>query len=333
MGVYKKFLAESEEVKDEFDYTVCDKREKENIENDYDYLDKSEVEDELEDTLDNIEDMRECFKITAEMIPVFYTNEGYFVEFSELNKFMRSSNITSIKEAIDQIYSVNESDEFIKEHGIGIVFTPDDAYTVSGNTLFACATEAAANGIKLFKNFSEGCKHEECDDDCDDEECEDDEDLDGFDNVEDIKESFSITAEMIPVFNVNGEYFVEFSELYRLMKSNDLITIKEAVDAVVYENRDALGENSISVVIDPATNASADTLLAMIKEGSLNEVNFFKNQFDKYNGKKIDKNIEKLQKAISKETDPKRKKQLQKELKDLLNAKAKFQSNIKRKKK
>lgn len=62
------------------------------------------------------------------------------------------------------------------------------------------------------------------------------------------KGTVTYTAEMIPVFENDSRYYVEFDNMAKYMKSCDVRDIKEAVDTIAEVNN--IDESDLSVVIE-----------------------------------------------------------------------------------
>lgn len=159
---------------------------------------------------------------------------------------------------------------------------------------------------------------------------------DALENIEDMHEGFEFRAEMVPVYEhesdeanlLDKSYFVEYAELSKYMRSAD-VSLSEAMSNIAFVNGEALNESNLSVVINPNEIVDIAEAVEFIAEAKENGTKMFKSKFDMFNGKKIDRNIAKLEKAIAKETDPVALKQLKKDLKAAKSAKAKFEANKK----
>ena len=71
------------------------------------------VSDELRASFEEcVKDMpivaKEAVAYTSEMVPVFMNESNYFVEMDNVYKFMRSAEVTDIKEAMEKIAEANE---------------------------------------------------------------------------------------------------------------------------------------------------------------------------------------------------------------------------------
>lgn len=75
----------------------------------------NDIESELESEYDDTEELEDDLQYTEEMVTVIEqsTNTGvrYLVEMDILGKFMESSNITDVQEALDRIARINAIDE------------------------------------------------------------------------------------------------------------------------------------------------------------------------------------------------------------------------------
>lgn len=163
---------------------------------------------------------------------------------------------------------------------------------------------------------------------------------DALESIEDMHEGFEFRVEAVPVYQhesaemnlLSDSYFVEYAELIKYMNSADIDSVKEALENIAEVNTNEEVEitaESISVVINPAEITDVLEAVDFIQEAKEEGVGLFKSKFDMFNGKKIDRNIAKLEKKIEKETDPDKLKQLKADLKDVKAAKAKFEANKK----
>lgn len=82
-------------------------------------------------------------------------------------------------------------------------------------------------------------------------------------SIESISESITYDPRIVPVINVNGEYFTEMNFLYPFMKSNNIKSISEALETIAEANN----IDEIGILIE--SNGSVQEMISdAIKNGN-----------------------------------------------------------------
>ena len=88
----------------------------------------------------------------------------------------------------------------------------------------------------------------------------------GYNNIEEAAGNYSITAEMVPVVQIENEYYTEAQLLAPFMRDSGIKNIAEALDAVAEANK--LEPKSVGLLIESGNTVSNMIEKACKKESS-----------------------------------------------------------------
>lgn len=98
------------------------------------------TEGQIKSTMASFEEVSEDIIITAEMVSVIKVDNDYLVEINNLLPFMKSNDIISVGEALDQVSTVNG----LPKKTVGLLVESDDYVN--------CLIEKADKNFKKTKN-------------------------------------------------------------------------------------------------------------------------------------------------------------------------------------